>query len=235
MPGMDLFIKKLPYLDSSYPFLHWIIIDIPVVILVSSMALDRVSSTGIRQCLAAAGLAGVVAVNVPGLPVPKNVLDYDPRPVAAGYSVARNTGKVPPVTRVKSPFDKPGRAVNDRFVDGTSPLPCYQPIFGPRLGRFPRHNVRYGPVIDPRNGKSAMFNPACYVFGKANKCRPGDYFRGRERDKVLAFTHYRKFPFAVPWWQHLAVYLSLVSFLLALAVLVRFAFQAVVAARHSAG
>jgi hypothetical protein len=51
---------------------------------------------------------------------------------------------------------------------------------------------------------------------------------------VLAFTHYRKFPFAIPWWQRLADYLSLASFLLAFGILLRFAMRRTVAARNGA-
>ncbi len=233
-PGLDALFKKLPYLESTFLFLRWIAADIPVVILISAMVLDRVDSAALRSGLAAAGIAGVVAVNLQGYVVPNRVLLYDPRPVTRSYFSVRKSGDVPPVTRVKQPFDQIGRALNDRFVDGTSPVPCYQPIFGYRLETFPRREVRLGPVVNPRTGQVAMFNPACYVFGKSNQCRPGDHFRMDQRNDVLAFTHYRKFPFAIPWWQRLADYLSLASFLLAFGILLRFAMRRTVAARNGA-
>jgi hypothetical protein len=56
-----------------------------------------------------------------------------------------------------------------------------------------------------------------------------------QRNDVLAFTHYRKFPFAIPWWQRLADYLSLASFALAFTVLLLVLRRAASNAKHSTG
>ncbi|WP_067733114.1 hypothetical protein [Novosphingobium naphthalenivorans] len=147
---------------------------------------------------------------------------YDPAPMLAARQRVAATGTVPPVERIADPWlaggtiqpDDAGR--NAAFAKGTSPFPCYEPMFGYRMEVFRQGRLSDGPVLQARNGLLNLKNPACYVFPAENACRPGDEFTAAQRSQADAFRHYRPFDYAWPARQYLAAGVSLLAAVLGL-------------------
>ena len=78
--------------------------------------------------------------------------------------------------------------------------------------------------IESAGGVLNLKNPACYVFGEANSCAPGDQFLAADTAAAEAFTSYKPFPFRVSSTQSIADIVNLLAagavaiFLLAFAV-----------------
>ncbi|MFX9877907.1 hypothetical protein ABTP36_19865, partial [Acinetobacter baumannii] len=66
---------------------------------------------------------------------------------------------------------------NDIFVKGYSQIYCYEPMFGYALEHLPVGDMRPNTAATLTNGHLNFKNPACYAYGAANQCAPGDAFR----------------------------------------------------------
>lgn len=145
---------------------------------------------------------------------------YDPSRVREAWREVRATGAPPPVDRLVElgGMSEPGGtgaglgfiARNDGLTEGVSAIDCYEPIFGYRLETFPE-GLRPGPTLEAVDGRLNIRNPACFVFGEANDCRPGDTFAADQRAAAADFLAYRPFAFRTPWWQHGLGWLALVT------------------------
>ena len=65
-----------------------------------------------------------------------------------------------------------------------------------------------------------MRNPACYVYPKANNCKPGDNFLVSQRDELEKFISYKPYDFKMSLAQKIANYLSVFTFFLCLSFLI---------------
>jgi hypothetical protein len=135
---------------------------------------------------------------------------YDPAPITASYQKVRAGGAVPPITRVADPWLVDGRLVrtytarNDALVEGVSDVPCYEPMFGYKLQIFRMGRLASGPVLEAKDGRLNLKNPACYVFPDANDCQPGDEFTVAQTEAAAAFASYRPFAYVWPLWEYIA-------------------------------
>jgi hypothetical protein len=131
------------------------------------------------------------------------------------------TGRVPRVTAITL-LTKPDGSADmslarqDSLIWGGSQLLCYDALFGYRLENLPRGVLHVGSVFDITDANSGgsrlnVKDPACYVFPKANQCRPGDEFLASQRDAAADFIAYKPFGWARPWWAVAADWTSLVS------------------------
>ena len=127
---------------------------------------------------------------------------------------------------------------NDAFYFSYSPLMCYQPIFGYELEKLDKKNIKFYSKKYLENGKRLYFsnlrehkknltfyNPACFLFPNENNCRPGDVFSKDDHKKLIKFLQYKKFNFKQNKIQIISNYISIVSILFSVIVLIYFLFN----------
>ena len=119
---------------------------------------------------------------------------------------------------------------NDMFFFSFSPLLCYQPIFGYGLEKLNASQIifnskkilednslmYYSDKLDKKDDHFMLFNPSCFLFPKENNCLPGDTFLITEKENLLNFASYKKFPFKQKKIQIFFNYISIVTFLICL-------------------
>jgi len=217
------FLKSLPYFASSSNLLRFFSAYIPVVIVLTGVALDRLPVGGShRQSmqLLLAGIALCIMV-VQNVGVDRSYYlekGYPIAPIEAAYSRAKATQAVMAIEGIGGGAG-PSTTSNDAMISGLSQRDCYQPLLGYRLEKFPVTSLRSGPVIDPLGTAINMKNPACYAFPADNSCKPGDHFKIGQLNEVIAFLSYRPFPFEQPLRQIWATWLSLMALIGVIATL----------------
>jgi hypothetical protein len=199
-PTWTGFLKELPVFRSSSSLVRWFAAYIPLVALLSGLALDRVATAGgLRRVIALLVVLTTVAWNAWIDLVGPDSMTYNAAPVDRAWRAARATGDVPAVTRIalsaSGPREMPLNR-NDSMIDGASQLSCYQPMFGYRLERMPVGVLRPGPALaEAADGVLNVKNPACYVFPLENRCVPGDHFATAQRAEAERFLQYEPFEF----------------------------------------
>jgi hypothetical protein len=134
---------------------------------------------------------------------------YDPSAIVGEYSRAAQAGTIRAIDRIADggAFPDPG----DAMASGGSAIPCYQPMFGYRLEKFPLGALQPGPIMSVRAGVLNLKNPACYLFPKENKCAPGDHFTIAQTKEAEDLASYKPFPFQQPALQVIATKISIAS------------------------
>jgi hypothetical protein len=215
-PAWNGLLKSLPFFRNSSSLLRFFSTYIPVAIVVSCLAFDRLlppdSAPGaLRLLLAAIALDVMVVQNVA---TDRNYYasqTYRVGPVDAEHARVRATGRVPMIEKVGDRVNR-ALALNDAMIEGTSQRACYQPLFGYRLEQFPAEPLQAGPVTSLVSDRFInMKNPACYLFPAENGCKPGDHFRTDQVKNAVEFLNYRPFAFEQPDRQVVATWLSLWS------------------------
>ncbi len=208
-------LKSLPYIGSSSSLLRLFSAYILVVIVVGCLVFDRlplprVSRPSIQLALVAVGLGVVVLQNALTDRTYYADQRYRVAPVEAEYARARATRTIRPIDAI---VDRGAQTVdvNNPMTDGGSQIACYQPILGYRLEKFPVAPLQLGPVDTPLGGVINLKNPACYLFGAENRCRPGDHFTIAQSAQAMALRTYRPIAFEQPFRQKLATSVSLLS------------------------
>ncbi|TVP45613.1 MAG: hypothetical protein EA350_08700 [Gemmatimonadales bacterium] len=223
-------LKQVPYVESNAQLMRWWFVYIPIILLAAGLAFDRVLVTpSARTWGMTVGAACIILLNVTTDMDYYTDEPYDPALVMAGWRAVQDGEGPPPIRRVGRAPDEGGRTprewvndLNDQFVLGTSALPCYEPVFGYGLENFPESPLGDGPVGEAGGGPFNLANPACYIYGEENNCRPGDPFGAEEAAAAEAFAEYRPFPHERPRWQRVAGMLTAAGlgfFLLSVAVL----------------
>lgn len=206
----NAFLKTVPMLNSASTPLRWIIVYIPIVAVAIGLLLDR-AGRGRWAVFAVAACLGAIAVQ--GAMEPRAYYrgqHFDVRPLQMIDAMVRAGDLVPAIrnlgtmTEIEAEDYSALLTGNDTFVAGISQLSCYNPVFGYRLEKFSRADLRLGPVLDERDGYLNLKNPACYVFPKENGCRPGDRFRAEQIEDARAFVAYRPYAFRISTRQQVA-------------------------------
>jgi hypothetical protein len=229
-PAWNLLLKQVPFIKSSTNLFRWIAFYIPLVILASVLAFDRLKPfRRVRPWLALGGVAVVVFLTATADRTYYARQGYKAETIEAAYERVRAGRGTPRIDRIIAFVDDQGRFAtpidrNDSLIEGGSQALCYDPIFGYRLEAFPFKSLRPGPVTDVREGALNIKNPACFVYPTENNCRPGDHYAIEEEGMAKAFVNYRPVDFSVPLVQELANWLNLgalgvLPFLLGFAVL----------------
>jgi hypothetical protein len=227
-PEWNRVLKALPFFGSSSNLLRWFSTYIAVVILWAGLALDRLPlpqlniGTG-RAVGAVAGLALTVATTLQMDRQYYYRQVYRVDSIEAAYKIARATRTVIPIQTIA----RAGSSINrhDAMTEGGSQIRCYQPLFGYRLEKFPLGQLHVGPILPGSGDTLNLKNPACYVFPRPNNCEPGDQFVARDTEKALAFAHYRPFSFVQPMIQIIATWISTMSFISVVGLLLVAAFH----------
>jgi len=188
-------IRDRPYIGENVLLVRWFFVYLLPLTIGASLGLDFLWAEPERRSRAA--LVGIAITVLPAILASRAYYDaqpYDPTPLAAADRGLRNGGIVPVIASI-SPGAEHRR--NDGLTAGLSDYPCYEPVFGYRLESFPL-GLRVGPLSA---GGASLRNPACYLYGPANGCAPGDIFAASQTREAAAFAGYQSFAFVVPGWQ----------------------------------
>ena len=211
--GWERTLKSVPILGSSSSFVRWLWLFVPLTILASACALERLQRIrGLALCswVALAAFLGLQSL------APRKAYaeqPYNPR----GIVDAWKRHSLPPIREVVIPplVDRQIKLESDRddeFLKGHSQLFTYEPLFGYRLEWFPK-----GPV---RPGEATIGNfhhPLAFLYPQAAGRSPGEPFRAGEEAQLEALLNYRASEIPWPLRQRLANGIHLAA-LLALAV-----------------
>ncbi len=219
-PAWNRFLKTVPIIGSSTQCTRWFCIYIPIITILTAIAACK--TPFFRRFPKSVALVGISAVLFVNLSTEKSYYlqeTYSPFPIMAMYYKVKKGQWEPVITDIGVCTDKYGRPVtpvyrNDSLVFGQSQLLCYDSAFGYRLENIPVKQLSPGPVLKETDGFLNIKNPACYVFPENNNCEPGDHFRVSEKEKALAFTHYRPYDFEMPVIQKIANRISFGSLLI---------------------
>jgi hypothetical protein len=216
-PGWNAFLKSVPIVRNSSSLVRWFVTYVPVFTVLAALALDRVAPdpTKRMRIAVAAGLL-VLATHVLRDRDYYATQPYSSTRIASAFDDLRRTGRVPPIERCSlelapdgTPLRPPDR--NDGLVDGTSPIECYEPIFGYQLEWFPRGTLHAGLAREADAGTYNFKNPAGYLFPAENGLEPGGHFRVGQERELAALLDYRPYPFEKSARQRAAEVVNLVA------------------------
>lgn len=211
-PDWNDFLKKIPLIGSTTSPYRWLIIYLPLLAAASSIATQ---ATGRYQVW----LAALTLISIPLL----NGLEsrdyyqqqnYNPAPVIAYYNAISQGKLIPKINGVADPHHADGQLAidNESFLQGLSPLRCYNPLYGYRQERLITAPLQAGQVgMTTTAGSLNLHNPACQVFPAENNCLPGDAFTVGQKADLYNFADYRPYTFAKSSKQQLADLVTLVS------------------------
>jgi hypothetical protein len=103
----------------------------------------------------------------------------------------------------------------EAFRRESSNLALQDPMFG-YGGEYFEPKAVPGPVLEVRDGRYNMTNPAGYVFPEENNVRPFDLFREDQRTKLELFLNHQQPDLEISKWQRFANVLSLAALILSL-------------------
>ena len=194
-------LKSLPYIGDNVLLVRWFFIYLLPLALAAGLLLDAMFAAAQRSTIALAGIALTAFTAI----VFENRAYYDGQPYAPQTILAADqrldaTGAAPPITRIASTVQGRG---NDGMASGASGIPCYEPIFGYRLETFPP-GLSAGPILSGTGDVRHLRNPACYIYGRANGCAPGDTFSAAQHQEEASFAAYQRFDYVLPLWQRWA-------------------------------
>lgn len=214
--GMRWLMLHLPVVKMMSVMLRFWFAYVPLLCVASALLLDYcVARPGRRALWASAGMLLTIGQTASTDMSYYAAMSYDPARLTAAHARVAAGAPPPPVVRIADPWLVDGQVVsdgsarNDALAHGTSPFPCYEPMFGYRMEVFRQGRLSSGPVLDARGGALNLKNPSCYTFPAENACRPGDEFRQDQRREAEAFSRYRPFDHAWPKRQYAAAALSL--------------------------
>lgn len=214
-PEWNAVLKSLPLIGSTTSPFRWLIIYIPCIAALCGLAAANAGKA--RPLAAALAIIGIPMLNFLEVRSFYEMQDHDPGAVVAYYKALRAGAVDNRIVRIgaQQALD------NSQLADGTSPMRCYNPIYGYRLEKlgnmhlFPAQVDAVGP-----DGALNLINPACLVFPDENQCQPWDRFKAEQRPEAERFAAYHPFEFAKSERQVVADRITLVSVLLAIIFLV---------------
>lgn len=209
-PGWNAVLKQIPIVQNSTSLMRWISLYIPLVVVLSCLALEHTTCLRpYRASIAGVCLLTLVTIHMGTERAYYHAQSYAPELVVQAAHRTQGGEWTPAISHIAvfhndagQPFMPPAR--NDVLTQGHSQLLCYEPMFGYRLEAFPITALRPGPVMQEHNGFLNVKQPACYVYPAANACTPGDHFSVQQAQEAAAFVRYRPWPFSLPVWQRLA-------------------------------
>jgi hypothetical protein len=200
-------LKTLPYVGDNVILVRWFSVYILPLTVAAGCLLDFVFPDTRARFRAA--ILGIIVTAAQPLLSDRSYYQqqpYEPGLVLAASQATDLTGRVPAVAAIAS---IPGAGRNDGLAWGRTSYPCYEPMFGYRSETFPGTPVP-GPLFSSASG-AHLRNPACYIYGEANGCKPGAEFTDAERQNEVPFAAYRPFGYELPAWQIWADRLSLLA------------------------
>jgi len=205
-PEWNAILKQIPIIKHSSLLVRWFSIYIPVTILIAALMIDKVKQ--IRPLAPYITGLAIISVLIININIDRDYYanqPYDPSPIINAYTKAEKTQQAKIINQISVFQDRQGLLVtpihrNDSLVQGASQLLCYEPLFGYRLELLPLRPLRPGLVSQLKDGQFNVKNPACYIFGDENNCKPGDHFLLEQKDAARTFVSYEPFAFNLPTW-----------------------------------
>ncbi|OSM04429.1 hypothetical protein [Magnetofaba australis] len=219
-PHWNAFLKSLPVLGSSSFLGRWLVIYTVLVAMAAAWAFDALPwrNKALPWLALALCVGGVIAQNALTDKQHYQAQGYDPTAVVKEYNaVKQREDYAPQIEALLMYRDGAGRPLlhanrNDSLIVRQSPILCYEPIFGYRLGRFPWRPLRPGPADMSFEKNIFNFkNPACYVYPDENQCKPGDHFRLDQHAQLMKLLRYHPYEFEMSTAQKIANVVSLAA------------------------
>jgi hypothetical protein len=207
-PEWNEILKRVPIVGSTTAPTRWLLILVPLVCLISGLAVEV---SRIPRILAFLVVLGVPILNAGEDRQFYQLQSYDSTPVVDFDQAVRNGAIEPAITRIEDQRSADGLPIADNlaFTRGASAIYCYNPLFGYRLEKYHPDPLASGPIDKSvQSGFLNLRNPACLLYPEENGCRPWDAFRVDQRQALDRFAHYRPFPFEVSRNQRMANVLS---------------------------
>jgi len=221
-PAWHEFLKSLPVIKTASTLIRWYVIYTVILIILSAVILEHSGALRkIRTPLASAGIAAAILLFA-FQPIEYYTSEhYAPADIVKSYHEHKDGTLHPRINNVVMFIDEEGKHAitshdNDVLAMKSSQLYCYEPIFGYDLESFPRTTLQPGPIGMESGGVLNLKNPACYVFPRENKCRPGDHFTIEQKSELFRFASYHPYSFSVPSRQTIADASSPISLMLCL-------------------
>lgn len=204
-PTWNAILKSIPLVGSTTSPFRWIIIYIPLLAVATGIALEHTGK--VRLLLAAFVLIGIPVLNALENRGYYEQQSFNPAPYVAFYNAVKR-GEVLPEIRYTQDLSTPNGNViidNTLFLQGGSPMRCYNPVYGYRLEKLVTAPLTSGPVhMEHSDGTLNLHNPACLVFPEENACKPWDAFKTAETEKLERFASYRPYDFVRSFRQKIA-------------------------------
>jgi hypothetical protein len=214
-PEWNAFLKQVPIIKSNSQLLRWFLVYIPIVILVASLLLDKITPLpDARNGLILVALATVILTNTIKDRDFYRTQSYRPNNIVnAWHAVSTDQMHIQNIGAFFDANHKLQRSANgnDMIAVGASQLLCYNPMFGYGLEHFPIKSLHPGPVLEEANGLLNIKNPACYLYPQENACVPGDHFTLAQREAARDFANYKPFAFEFSVAQRIANWITLVT------------------------
>ena len=208
-------LKEIPIVSSSLSLFRWYSSFILFLAIVGAIGIEQLP----RKLTIVVSLAAMVATATWQIGRDadwKNTTTVNYRTILDGLEKSRSNG-IQPITHLSVKKNSEGIVtpvhigIDAHFTEGHSQVFCYEPILGYNNELLKIENIRIAPILYQVGNELNMKNPACYTFPKANGCQPGDNFTLLQKQELLSFTTYRSWHFYMPWYQHLANKLTLIT------------------------
>lgn len=222
-PEWHNFLKSIPYLKDTSLALRWLALDIPIIIVGACVIAHRSLGANSGMAVAVTGIL-IVLVSHIAFQRPEDAR-YNPETIVAAYNAVKAGEPVKPISQVML-RDRSKSFLNngDEMTEGRTVETCYEPIFGYRLGNYPKKQHTHGSVFAQTDGYLNLKNPACYVFPEENACEPGDHFLVEELTSARLFASYQPINFNQSKVQEAASWVSLLTLVITSMSLVLLAF-----------
>jgi hypothetical protein len=222
-PAWNRILEQVPIVQSSVTLLRWFCAWVPLVAIGAALLLARLPAREARG-LAAAGCLLTVGWHAYDIEATYAVSPFRFDVLLEAIDAHRRGAPVPPVRYVYVARDEAGQTRNVIWGDqvmaqGGSNFFCYDSIFGYRQEWLPTEGFRVGDVFLQHEGAFNFRDPACYVWGQANGCRPGARMRIEDRDRLQRFLEYRGLDAHHPPWQQAADATTLLGWAVVIAYL----------------
>ncbi len=214
-PHWNALLKKLPYFGTSSNLVRWLIIEIPILCVLSVFSYEIVAQETIKNPLGRVLLAttAIIAILYFNLQIDRGYYrqNYDFKTLASAWGIAKAYNIPQKVSWVIAQNNVLGNGPNDALAAGASSILCYEPTMGYGLEKFPVGSLHPGPVFS-EDSQINFKNPACYLYPSENHCKAGDHFSPSEQEATAALTNYKPYPFLFSTEQIIANRISLAAF-----------------------
>jgi len=216
-PAWNQVLKSIPIIQNLSNLLRWFIMYIPIVALLTAVAIEKSDwFKRQRRLVVLISIGIIIVLNITTERDYYHSETYDPNPILGAYAHAKNTRTPPTISHIGVYEDAWGKAIrplfrNDALINGHSQLLCYEPMFGFLLEFFPFKTIRSGPTVSANGELLNLKNPACYLYSKENQCVPGDHFRVDQIQQAQKFINFRPFHYEISTAQKFANLLNLAA------------------------
>ncbi len=235
-PDWNETLKRLPLVGSTTSPYRWLIIYIPLLAALTGLA------TGVSGKLQ----KGMVLITIIGIPFLNNLenrdyyqrQDFNPAPIINYYQAVEGGVLVPRITKVADLKAENGQPFIDNglFIQGISPMRCYNPLYGYRLEKLVTAPLIPGSIEAESSANSLnLHNPACLLFPGENNCRPWDAFQKSQVEELRNFASYRPYSFEKSGTQHVADLVTLLSLCILSLLLLGLTYQYLSSLTHAMG